>query len=195
MWIHAEGRVSHDRAPSAHLRRREAFAIRAREDFRVRLVVIREAEIRRVPAQFLAGETRRLHREQDFHRLHPPRDARALIPHLRHQIRPRLQPAALQLADAAHADLENAQLTVLIHLRACVQAEGCDAGAEDSAGLEEASPRDGKAGGGVRFEFMGKVLSTPLNAPEARWCPRPWGIPNKVIVLTRTPIGDGLPDV
>src|SRR4030095_3639254 len=47
---------------SAHLRRREAFAVCPRQDFLVRLVVVGEAEVGRVPAQFLAGKTRGLHR-------------------------------------------------------------------------------------------------------------------------------------
>src|SRR5690242_18565859 len=49
---------------STHRRRREAFAVVARQDFFVRLVVVGEAEVGGVPAQFLAGEARGLHRQQ-----------------------------------------------------------------------------------------------------------------------------------
>src|SRR5881394_497538 len=45
-------------------RRRKSFAVLARENFLVRLLVIAETEVRGVPAQFLSGKTRRFDREQ-----------------------------------------------------------------------------------------------------------------------------------
>ena len=52
------------------------------------------------------------------------------------------QSAALQAANAAHADLEDAQLAVLVDLRARVQREGRKTGGNDRAGSEKTPPRD-----------------------------------------------------
>src|SRR3954463_9331210 len=48
----------------SNFRRRETFMIVALQDFFVRLVVIRETIILRIPAQFLAWETRCFHGQQ-----------------------------------------------------------------------------------------------------------------------------------
>ncbi len=49
---------------SSHRWRGEAFAVVAREDFLVRLVVVGEAIVLGIPTQFLAGKTGCLHREE-----------------------------------------------------------------------------------------------------------------------------------
>src|SRR4051812_9928044 len=51
-------------ATLSDLRWRKAFAIFAREDFLVGLIVVAEAEVRAIPAEFLAGEACRLYGQQ-----------------------------------------------------------------------------------------------------------------------------------
>ena len=54
------------------------------------------------------------------------------------------QAAALEAADAADADLEDAQLAVLVDLGPRGQREGRKAGGDDGAGLEKAPASDGR---------------------------------------------------
>ena len=84
-----------------------------------------------------------------------------------------IQAVALQLADAAHTDLEDAQLAVLVHVRPRGQAERCEPRGENGTGLEEASPRNGRTEEVFGFEFMGKKQascarkrSTQTNTPR-----------------------------
>src|SRR5262245_60646761 len=62
-----EGSHGHGKCPNrplAHFRRRESFAISPREDLVVGLLVVGEAEVGRVPTQFLAWKSGGFDRQQ-----------------------------------------------------------------------------------------------------------------------------------
>jgi hypothetical protein len=66
-------------------------------------------------------------------------------------LRMALQPAPLHPADAADADLKDAQLAVLVDLRARWPAERGDARGDDGAGFEETPPGNRGDGGRIRL--------------------------------------------